>query len=382
MKMRIVFSFLLSYSLVVAPVYAANPPTPAEADPTELRVEVTITDPAKVSRAEQLKQMLEEAHESIEGEEEGSFLTKWINQFNYKRMVLSAYRWYEVKRSDPKTADAALNLVMMLAASHTLETIGGTSLAGAGLAPDTSWWARILFTVVGVGITLPGLDPLCLGLMALYFRYPQTVDATLQAPRVVIFKSTSFLARYSGISAVMRWMWETKDARAWLQEKIDKAVPGTYVYEATVDGYTFSMPAKDGGRSPLILKLIPKQEGLGLAEIELDKAALTKQGLGRDASQWLQLFGWNLSDAVIESAALIAKREDEKLAKRIYFGSIKDHGEFVELHYKSDALRLHPQRNLRPWRWATRQAKNCFAALAQPYEDHPEYFQPPFWPWM
>lgn len=361
--MRIIFSFLLSYSLVVAPVYAVDPPSPAEADRTKVRVEVTITDPATVSRAEQLKQMLEEAHESIEGEEEGSFFTKWIHQFNYRRMALNAYRWYEVKRSDPKTADAALNLVMMLAASHTIETIGGTSLAAAGLAPDASWWTRLLFTAVGVGITLPGLDPLCLGLMALYYRYPQTVDSTLQVPRVVIFKSTSFLARYSGISAVMRWMWETKEARAWLEEKIEKAAPGTYVYEATVEGYEFSYPSP-GATSPLTLKLVPKHDGLGLAEVRIDKTALTPSGLPRATAHWLSLFGRNLSDAVTEAAALVAKKDEVKLSERVYYASKTNHGDFVYLHFRADALRLAAQRTFRPWRWAKQKAKSCFHWLS------------------
>ncbi len=369
--MRIVIKLIVLFGLAAVLPLAAHPEEPTsgeDADPGKIRIEITLPSPEAVSKADDLKRLLQDAHQSLEGEESGTFVSQWANQFNYRRLFLNAYRWYSLKRADPKSADHALNLVMMFAASHTAETIGGMAMASAGLQPGTNWFARIILGVVGVGITIPGLDPLCLGLMALYYRYPESMDRGLQIPRVVIVKCTSFLARRLGIAAVMRWMWEDQSAQSWLNEKIANARPGTYVFEQTVYGYHFALGGEAGGPSPLRLKLIANEyDGrLTLSEIEVSRSSLMTTGLDESSRHWLSLFGLNVKEAVVESAALLARREEAQLKQKNYFNSlIENSAGLVTIKFNSDALTLSAGRNLRPWNWAKSAYRSCVHLLRQ-----------------
>ncbi len=353
----LVFLLAIPYPLVAGP---NDKPTE---DPAHLRVELTIPNAQKAATSQELKLLLHEAHENMEGEESGSFVSRWMNQFNYKRLFLNAYRWYELKRSDPKSRDHALNLVLMFAMSHTLETIGGLALASHGLQPDTNPLLGAIFGILGVGITIPGLDPLCLGLMALYWRAPVAMDAALTVPRVVIFKSTGFLARTLGISAVMRWMWENQEAKAWLVDKIDHAPAGTYVFEQTVDSYDYSFPSVDGASS-LKLSLIEKGEGtLALNRLHLSDLNLNSKIL----PAWLPLFGSNIKDAVQETVSLLKTGKEEELRKKNYIqGLTREWDGTMVVDFKSDALRLYPQRTLRLWNAAKSKINACLHWIARP----------------
>ncbi len=352
--MRNIISLILAYSLALGPVVLANPPKAT----SHVKVELTIAD-QKVATSEELKKLMEEAHENLEGEEEeGNFVQRWMAKFNFYRIGLNAYRWYSVKRADPRTADQALNLVLMLLGSHTIETIGGGMLASSSVN-DTNPLVIAIKTILGIGITIPGFDPLCYALIGAYWRWPQAVNSALHYPRVAVVKSTSLLARYSGMAAVMSWMWENEPARAWLEERLKNAEPGTYVYEATVEGFDFTFAGESG-----TLKVTLKDSGtkLGVARLEL-KGKVS----GRNFREWLKLFGWNAADAIREVVGALEKSEPNltDLGKKVYVANVAAIDEGFVVETKPAALSFGAKDTFKPWKATKAIAGQCSRWIGQ-----------------
>lgn len=134
----------------------------------------------------ELVELLDDAHHALEGhEEQGSFFKRWREKFRFKPVLLGAYRWYLSRQGRPEIANASANIAAMLLTSHTIETIGGLSLASLGLSQESEL-SQVVLTTIGVSVTVPGLDPLCLILVGAYSKWPQQMNRWLTVPRLFV----------------------------------------------------------------------------------------------------------------------------------------------------------------------------------------------------
>lgn len=147
----------------------------------------------------QYRQLLDEAHHAIEEHAQGRFIQRWRNNFRFKRNILNAYRWYSSHRGVPYAENAAANLAAMFVTSHALETVGGLALASSGVAAGFDGPAEWLMTTVGVTVTIPGLDPMCLLLVGAYGKWPARMDRMLTVPRLFVVKGARAVQSLAGL---------------------------------------------------------------------------------------------------------------------------------------------------------------------------------------
>jgi hypothetical protein len=86
----------------------------------------------------------------------------------------------------------------MLAGSHGLEMLAGLGLAANGIA-GSGGVEGLIYTTIGITITIPGLDPLCLLLVGAYRRWPETMDRALTRPRIFVVEKARLLREFAGV---------------------------------------------------------------------------------------------------------------------------------------------------------------------------------------
>jgi hypothetical protein len=149
---------------------------------------------------EQYRKLLDEAHHSIETESTGGgFLKRWRDKFQFKQSILNAYRWYSMHKGVPYVDNAAANIAAMLLTSHSIETVGGLAMAGAGVGAGLDGITDWALTAVGITITVPGLDPLCLVLVGAYNKWPAKMDRLLTVPRLFMVNTSKETLSLAGI---------------------------------------------------------------------------------------------------------------------------------------------------------------------------------------
>lgn len=269
-----------------------------------------------------LRALLQEGHHILEGEHSEAYLKRWAEKFNFKKVILNSLRWYQAHHSDARLKDHVANLILLLGTSHSLETVGGLALSTYGLSVHTGV-ARIILTTVGLGITIPGLDPLCIVLAGAYSRWPTRFDAFLSRPRWLIFKASDVLGRTLGVQAAFDWLFEYQTGADKLREKILRAPDGIYRYHR--DSARIEIHFRDPKGEVLGMTRLQQLPGerLGLAVIELEPAALVPEARPR-LRQLLKPFGWNIREQVLEVQALALRRASDmtELSHRPFIRSV------------------------------------------------------------
>lgn len=247
-----------------------------------------------------LRALMDEAHHSIELEERGSFLNQYVDKFRFKKISLNAFRWYAQHRHQPEVANAAANIALMLLASHSLETVGGLSLAAYAAAHDWGWLGKTAMMTIGVTVTVPGLDPLCLLLVGAYGKWPAKMNQLLSKPRIFIVQSFTKAQNLAGVQEG----WFSANVADWRKARFLSRLerwPGT-VQTETVDGHrVFHIENRLGERTLSLEFHGHDDEALALESV-------TVSSHGFDPGDWvlsgaLKIFGANIYDAVLDIAA-------------------------------------------------------------------------------
>lgn len=319
-------SLFLVFCLVLDPLAYAGPradtdlETPVGSETVE--VDFTIAPPSReMPSAEQLRADFKDAQQAFDAEDEDhGYFRKWAEKYNFPKIFLNAYRWYLMKSGGMNAADHLGNVAIMLLTSHTIETVGGGYLAGTALASDWHWAVKTLLTTGGIGISVPGLDPLCIGLGLAYGKWPQHMNAGLQYPRIVIIGSTSFLATKLGMKRFVPWVMSQKDGVKFLMEKVAEGKPGTYRWTTTVEGYQFELLATEG--APIATLKMDRFGDNALVLNELCFADKWDRRTRKRLAAQLEVFGWNVKAAVLEAFDQLAADRPEKLEKLKYVSSV------------------------------------------------------------
>lgn len=167
-----------------------------------------VKDPKTLDEFE--KTIIHEAHEVIEGEEQGRLISDWLNKFNLKAKFIDAYRWYS-SHSDKKYRDLALDSVFIFSISHLLEMSSGPITFSYGYQNNWPSWVLALIGTGGAIISAPGLDPLCLIIFATYYKSPK-FRARVSKLRVGIFSAGSTAINHSGLKKLFHRYFSPKSA--------------------------------------------------------------------------------------------------------------------------------------------------------------------------
>lgn len=258
-------------------------------------------DEAGIS-SDSLRALMDEAHHSIELEENGGFLKQYADKFRFKKISLNAFRWYAQHRHQPEVANAAANIALMLLASHTIETVGGLSLATYAAAHDWGWIGKSVMMTIGVTVTVPGLDPLCLLLVGAYGKWPAKMNQLLSKPRIFIVKSFTKAQSLAGVQEG----WLAANVAEWRKARFLSRLekwPGVIQTES-VDGHRVFHIENRLGERALSLEFHAHDD----AALELESVTVSSSSRGFDRGDWvlngaLKIFGANIYDAVSDIAA-------------------------------------------------------------------------------
>lgn len=256
--------------------------------------------------------------DTLEGTEEiktfQGRIREWVRTFNFKQLYFNAKRLYDLKSADPKLRDSVQDLVFMLGASHVVEStssVWGTGLANAlGASQGLQW----LIGAAGVVITIPGLDPLCIGLLAAYPASKKFRGIVRQA-RLSVFKVAMKAWEISHFGVILRrvstWM-KAYQAESYSELEIERVSRGMRRVRLT--------------RPELTLTWIEETSGAYLERVEVARGISKIPPLG---------LGANLQAAVDE----VVKSKGE-LGRNFYMRSISPNFQTVE--YEPHAIRLSP----------------------------------------
>lgn len=176
--------------------------------------------------ARELSELVRDAHEVFEHHDQGldtrymtwwdwglDILKRWPEKFdpeNIRNLMLNGYRWFSAHRQSPEMANASANVAAMLVTSHALEIGGGLAMASIGVHQE-SHVVQAVLTTMGVAITVPGLDPLCIVLVGSYFKWPKTMNRWLTVPRLFVISATHAGLSVAG-APVPVWYLQAKAA--------------------------------------------------------------------------------------------------------------------------------------------------------------------------
>ena len=252
--------------------------------------------PLEEREAEELRQLLEDAHHSIEDEHGGTLLQRYRGKFNLKRTVLDAYRWYAMHQGEPHVANAAANVATLLVASHGLESLLGAGLVSLGATGDLDDLVRMGAAAVGITITIPGLDPICLVAVGSYRLWPRTMNRLLSKPRLFIVKSSEFAHRLAGLPDGWFSFLFTDHRRARLLRSLSAQSRHLQVTPLE-DGAEFRILDLNGpGEAVLRATRDPESGLLGLRSVRFSDPPIAKAALNRG----LKPFGINIRSAVLD----------------------------------------------------------------------------------
>ncbi len=220
--------FLLSTFLLNAFLHSQEHQDPQS---NEIKIHVApIDNTAQPLSESELKELMHEAHEHLEGagdDEEKSTLRKiftlseWTEKLNFKGIALKGARWYQSKAEDPRTRVHAANILTMLLTSHSIEVFGGSN-AIAGTFDIGNAIVDKIVPVMGGVIMLPGLDPLCIALITTYSLMPNAMGKLVYYPRILIVETSAFLYQSLGLRALIQYAFSQRDAVERLERSLAK----------------------------------------------------------------------------------------------------------------------------------------------------------------
>lgn len=222
---------LLILLLISAPAFSYG----SEGD--ENRVEITTVevdgDFATMSEADRRKVLAKLVHDAEEASEGGefeaktknkvaAFIQEYASKINIPKVALGMLRWYYVQEA--KYPSIAADLSVMLLASHSTEMLSGpigVALSSAGGAPT---WVNWLIGVTGGIISIPGLDPLCIGLGWAYVKYPGFRNGVTTS-RVFLMKAVTGI----GADRFVNWFIQKQNRADFIRNALESE-PGKYTY--------------------------------------------------------------------------------------------------------------------------------------------------------
>ena len=289
---------------------------------------------------------MHEAHEAFESEDPNAkgmrgFLAKWVNGFNIPRMGINAYRWYQLHKENSNLRDHALNVAFMLSLSHSLEMASGPLGITAGHMFGLPAWTDWALGSVGAIISIPGLDPLCIGLIAIYPK--KQIRNAVQSARLFVVKIGGTGARLLGFNFLARQLLTDVTGYERLQRALAEGKQ-TIVLDHTP--LTYHLRTSSG--EPLVTLQLEKTSN---DDVTLKSAHFSPTALNEDfrseIRQSLLPFGWNIRDAIFQSLKMLQNNRADLLQNQIHVARISAGLEhWTDVHYQRKAVSLKSQKVL------------------------------------
>lgn len=289
--------------------------------------------------AEQYRKLLDEAHHTLEDESATGFSQRWLEKFNFKKILMNAYRWRELHKNRPEVANAAANIVTMLVTSHTVETIGGLTMASAGVGNGFDDPISWLMTTVGVTITIPGLDPLCIVLVGAYGKWPKVMDRWLTYPRLFIVKGTQAAGTLVGLSGKKVAKMAAEKWKARFLQQLSAAGASVNLRMKSGQRAEFTVLGAHEGQS-IVLEM--KQEPNGAYALDSVHFSPEARAINRVyLKSLLKPFGANIRSLLIEIGQRWSEGTLSELSHLPYIESVEQNGEGLEIKVKPAAFPFH-----------------------------------------
>jgi hypothetical protein len=358
-------------------------PGASEADLRETQVELVAVSgdvAAELARSgpdiDELRRLNEEVHEALEGDGDHHApwwkklfsLKSWRDKFNFRRTAVNASRWFALRGGDVRTHEHVVNLILMYGGSHFVETALGSATASWAVDPTnaTHWAFRTVAGVAGVTVIIPGLDPLCLGLGYLYWRFPLGMHRALTPPRFLLVRMLGPVTRAVGIEAVASWagrlLVDTEQGSSFLRRVLEADATGIYRWNIA-DG-RFDVTVLDANGFEPLARLDLSDDGAGRLVLEFARFWPSRPLDRRRLAQALAPFGYNVRTAVLEVGEALTKNDRHALEHRVYIADVIDESDGTLVRFRSPAIRLGARRRLRPWVWTKSAIAACGRYLA------------------
>lgn len=184
-----------------------------------------------------------------------SLLNQWVGNFNFTKIALDVHRSAQMRylQDDGKT-EYIKNIPVLASlhlASHFVETVSGP--VGVYIASQLGFGSSVQVAIgtVGAIITVPGLDPLCIVLLAISPLKP--VQKTMTAIRLVAVKVSGGVSNALQLKQAMGKILEKKDRLSEIINAHPTANLG-FVYDAKTDALMKRLVVKSQeGKSYLTL---------------------------------------------------------------------------------------------------------------------------------
>jgi hypothetical protein len=202
--MSLFFKLVLLFVFIFQSAHlSAGEVTPTEKDPQDVKAVLN-----------QFHNDIE--HSEIDGESKTklySLLSQWIANFNFSKITLDAHRSVQMRYyQDGGQSEYIRNLPVLASlhlVSHFIEASSGP--VGVYLASQLGFGSSVQIAIgtIGAIITVPGLDPLCIILLAVSPFKP--VQKTMTAIRLVAVKVYGGVSNMLHLQEAMNKLLENKD---------------------------------------------------------------------------------------------------------------------------------------------------------------------------
>jgi hypothetical protein len=343
----LLFCLILSTTSGVATAQE-TPPSGIEVEIRDLPVDLSKLSPAEQKKA--IARLVKDAEEASEGGGEhgsesgnkvGAFFKEYAKKLNIPKVALGMYRWYNVMSDKYPAMVADLSIMLMM--SHTLEMLSGpvgVSLSTAAGAPQ---WVNWTIGVAGGVISIPGLDPLCIGLGIAYVKSPHFRSGVTYT-RVAIMKVVSAL----GVDRFLNWFIQKTERVDFIKNSL-RSEPGRYRYLTVPSDDTSGLKYEFRNTKNEVFARVEFELNVERGTVHAKKATFfTEPSTSvspKQFSQMLGLFNHNVSDAFSKSYSSFKKGNIESAASEYHVTVVDQHAGGIDFTYLPKALKLTEKRS-------------------------------------
>lgn len=265
------------------------------------------------------KDILEIAHETIEGDSQSGRLNSLKESLNFKKKVIESIR-VNNQFNQYSGKDIMIDSLILFSMSHSLEMASGPLLVSYGSMMGWDPSLLIGIGVTGAIISIPGLDPLC---WLVFYTYAKSKNLrkVVKSVRTLVSIPISVPLKYANSKLKVteyvksRIPYVSHMAKLSLQRQWQKQYYNTtkneahYVYRYMLNPF-----------QAMEMDVVSKNGELYLSKLSIPKSAFDYGYDKKRLNEWLKPFGWNIKNFVTSNMEYYSKYQ--KFLGRTYVKTI------------------------------------------------------------
>ncbi|MBY0315803.1 MAG: hypothetical protein K2Q26_09805 [Bdellovibrionales bacterium] len=301
-------------------------------------------------------EMIEKTHEIIEGDESGSFLRNWRENFRFQQKAIDGYRWVSMHRGTPYET-LVTDGVFLFGLTHVTEMLSGPIAMSVSISQGWPEWITAIFGGVGTIISVPGLDPLCIITFAIYSKSPR-FQKFIGRVRWGIVRGVQSTLKFSRADRLLQRVFARHDLGLWLS-RIEHLKEIREDSRGRVD-LEFHYEFRDQPLKVLV-ELTENRAYVKEVTMHVSHADLLKD---KNFETWLKPLGWNAAN-FLRSFLQRAQQQPESSWEKAYLESHEIEGQIQRVIIKDSAVSISA-----PWKspWTSREmggAPRCESLFAR-----------------